>query len=187
MIKRIFDFLLACLLGLLLIVPMILVALAVKLSSKGPIIFWSQRVGKNNQLFWMPKFRTMRIDTPNVATHLLSGANQYLTPIGGYLRKSSLDELPQLWSVIVGEMSFVGPRPALFNQVDLIDMRSALGVECLIPGITGWAQINGRDELDLTDKVRFDHEYLLKQSLRLDIQILWMTGVKVFRREGVSH
>ena len=118
MIKRIFDFLLACLLGLLLIVPMILIALAVKLSSKGPIIFWSQRVGKNNQLFWMPKFRTMRIDTPNVATHLLSGANQYLTPIGGYLRKSSLDELPQLWSVIVGKMSFVGPRPALFNQVD---------------------------------------------------------------------
>ena len=151
MIKRIFDFVLASVLGVLLIVPMLLVALAVKLSSKGPVIFWSERVGKNNVLFWMPKFRTMRIETPNVATHLLNDANNYLTPIGGFLRKSSLDELPQLWSVIVGKMSFVGPRPALFNQTDLIDMRVAVGVECLIPGITGWAQVNGRDELDLEE------------------------------------
>lgn len=187
MIKRIFDFVLAGVLGVLLIVPMLLVALAVKLSSKGPVIFWSERVGKNNVLFWMPKFRTMRIETPNVATHLLNDANNYLTPIGGFLRKSSLDELPQLWSVIVGKMSFVGPRPALFNQTDLIDMRVAVGVERLIPGITGWAQVNGRDELDLEEKVRFDHEYLLNQSLRLDIQVLWMTGIKVFKREGISH
>lgn len=187
MIKRIFDFVLAGVLGVLLIVPMLLAALAVKLSSKGPVIFWSERVGKNNVLFWMPKFRTMRIETPNVATHLLNDANNYLTPIGGFLRKSSLDELPQLWSVIVGKMSFVGPRPALFNQTDLIDMRVAVGVERLIPGITGWAQVNGRDDLDLEEKVRFDHEYLLNQSLRLDIQILWMTGIKVFKREGVSH
>ncbi|NQW57976.1 MAG: sugar transferase [Polynucleobacter sp.] len=159
----------------------------VKLTSKGPVIFWSERIGKNNELFWMPKFRTMQIDTPNVATHLLNDASYYLIPIGAFLRKSSLDELPQLWSVIVGKMSFVGPRPALFNQIDLIDMRTAFGVEHLVPGITGWAQVNGRDELDLAEKVRFDHEYLLKQSLGLDIKILWMTGIKVFKREGVSH
>ena len=186
-IKRIFDFFLASALGILFLIPMALIALAVKLSSKGPVIFWSERVGKNNQLFWMPKFRTMRIDTPNVATHLLTSANQYLTPIGGFLRKSSLDELPQLWSVLVGKMSFVGPRPALFNQTDLIEMRTAVGVQQLIPGITGWAQVNGRDELDLATKVQFDQQYLLKRSMGLDIQILWMTGVKVFRREGVSH
>ena len=166
---------------------MLLLAIVVKITSKGPIIFWSQRVGRNNQLFWMPKFRTMLIDTPNVATHLLVGANQYLTPVGSFLRKSSLDELPQLWSVIRGDMSFVGPRPALFNQVDLIDMRTTVGVHCLTPGITGWAQINGRDELALSKKVDFDLEYLQRQNLAFDIQILWLTGLKVFRREGVSH
>lgn len=185
--KRIFDFLLAVLLALLLLPLMLLVALAVKLTSTGPIIFWSQRVGKNNQLFWMPKFRTMLTETPNVATHLLVGANHYLTPIGSFLRKSSLDELPQLWSVICGEMSFVGPRPALFNQTDLIEMRTAVGVHSLTPGITGWAQINGRDELALSEKVGFDQEYLQKQDLVFDIQILWLTGLKVFKREGVSH
>jgi O-antigen biosynthesis protein WbqP len=187
LIKRIFDFLLAALLTMLFLPLMLLLALAVKLTSKGPIIFWSQRVGKNNNLFWMPKFRTMLIETPNVATHLLAGANQYLTPIGSFLRKSSLDELPQLWSVICGEMSFVGPRPALFNQTDLIDMRTAVGVHSLTPGITGWAQINGRDELGLAEKVGFDQEYLQNQDLVFDIQILWLTGLKVFKREGVSH
>jgi O-antigen biosynthesis protein WbqP len=166
---------------------MLLVAMLVKITSKGPIIFWSQRVGKNNQPFWMPKFRTMLIETPNVATHLLVGANQYLTPVGSFLRKSSLDELPQLWSVIRGDMSFVGPRPALFNQMDLNDLRTSMGVHVLTPGITGWAQVNGRDELGLVEKVRFDQDYLEKQTLVFDIQILWLTGVKVFRREGVSH
>ena len=187
MIKRIFDFCLASILGILFLLPMLFIALAIKLSSPGPVIFWSQRVGKNNQLFWMPKFRTMRTDTPNVATHLLTSANQYLTPIGGFLRKSSLDELPQLWSVLIGKMSFVGPRPALFNQLDLIEMRTTAGIERLTPGITGWAQVNGRDELDLATKVQFDEQYLLRQSMGLDIRILWMTGVKVFKREGVSH
>lgn len=185
--KRTFDFLLVALLTVLLLPLMLLVALSVKLTSTGPIIFWSQRVGKNNKLFWMPKFRTMLTETPNVATHLLVGANQYLTPVGSFLRKSSLDELPQLWSVICGEMSFVGPRPALFNQTDLIEMRTAVGVHCLTPGITGWAQINGRDELALSEKVGFDQEYLQKQDLAFDIQILWLTGLKVFKREGVSH
>jgi len=185
--KRIFDFLLAALLAILLLPLMLLVVLTVKLTSTGPIIFWSQRVGKNNKLFWMPKFRTMLTETPNVATHLLVGANHYLTPVGSFLRKSSLDELPQLWSVICGEMSFVGPRPALFNQTDLIEMRTAVGIHCLTPGITGWAQINGRDELALSEKVGFDREYLQKQDLMFDIQILWLTGLKVFKREGVSH
>lgn len=187
MIKRIFDFFLAALLSIIFLPLMLLVAIAVKITSKGPIIFWSQRVGKNNQLFWMPKFRTMLIETPNVATHLLVGANQYLTPVGSFLRKSSLDELPQLWSVIRGDMSFVGPRPALFNQTDLINMRTAVGVHSLTPGITGWAQINGRDELVLSEKVDFDREYLQKRALAFDIRILWLTGLKVFRREGVSH
>ncbi len=187
MVKKIFDSILAVLLAVLFLPLMLLIALVVKITSAGPIIFWSQRVGKNNQLFWMPKFRTMLTQTPNVATHLLVGANQYLTPVGSFLRKSSLDELPQIWSVICGEMSFVGPRPALFNQTDLIDIRTAVGIHSLTPGITGWAQINGRDELDLSEKVRFDLEYLQKHDLAFDIQILWLTGVKVFRREGVSH
>jgi O-antigen biosynthesis protein WbqP len=187
LIKRVFDFFLALLLSVIFLPLMLLVAIGVKLTSKGPIIFWSQRVGKGNQLFWMPKFRTMLIETPNVATHLLVGANQYLTPVGSFLRKSSLDELPQLWSVMRGDMSFVGPRPALFNQMDLNDLRTSVGVHVLTPGITGWAQVNGRDELGLVEKVRFDQDYLEKQTLVFDIQILWLTGVKVFRREGVSH
>ena len=187
MIKRVFDFFLALLLSVIFLPLMLLVAMAVKLTSKGPIIFWSQRVGRNNQLFWMPKFRTMLIETPNVATHLLVGANQYLTPVGSFLRKSSLDELPQLWSVIRGDMSFVGPRPALFNQMDLNNLRTSMGVHLLTPGITGWAQVNGRDELGLSEKVNFDQEYLQKQSLAFDFWILWLTGLKVCRREGVSH
>ena len=187
MIKRVFDFFLAMLLLVIFLPLMLLVAIVVKFTSKGPIIFWSQRAGKNNQLFWMPKFRTMLIETPNVATHLLVGANQYLTPVGSFLRKSSLDELPQLWSVICGDMSLVGPRPALFNQADLIELRTAVGAHSLIPGITGLAQINGRDELALSEKVSFDQEYLQRQSLAFDIHILWLTLLKVFRREGISH
>jgi O-antigen biosynthesis protein WbqP len=187
LIKRVFDFFLAMLLLVIFLPPMLLVAIVVKFTSKGPIIFWSQRVGKNNHLFWMPKFRTMLIETPNVATHLLVEANQYLTPVGSFLRKSSLDELPQLWSVVCGDMSFVGPRPALFNQADLIELRTAVGAHSLTPGITGWAQINGRDELALSEKVSFDQEYLQRQSLAFDIHILWLTLLKVFRREGISH
>jgi O-antigen biosynthesis protein WbqP len=187
LIKRVFDLFLAVLLIILFLPPMLLVALAIKFTSSGPIIFWSQRVGKNNQLFWMPKFRTMLVVTPNVATHLLVDANRYLTPVGSFLRKSSLDELPQLWSVIRGDMSFVGPRPALFNQIDLNDLRTSMGVHKLTPGITGWAQINGRDELEIVDKVRYDREYLDKQGLLFDIWVLWLTAIKVFRREGIFH
>ena len=166
---------------------MLIVAIIVKLTSSGPIVFWSDRVGQYNRIFRMPKFRTMQVNTPNVATHLLVGAGSYLTPVGGFLRKSSLDELPQLWSVFVGDMSFVGPRPALYNQEDLIAMRTERGVEVLVPGITGWAQVNGRDELDLTEKVNLDTQYLQKQSTGFDFYILFLTVLKVFRREGVSH
>ena len=185
--KRIVDLFLVLVSLAIFFLPMLLVALYVRLTSKGPIIFWSDRVGRGNHLFKMPKFRTMMVDTPNVATHLLGSADQYLTPIGGFLRKSSLDELPQLWSVLVGDMSFVGPRPALYNQFDLIEMRTQLGVEALLPGITGWAQVNGRDELGLQDKVNLDCEYLHRQSFCFDQYILFLTVLKVFRREGISH
>ena len=187
MIKRVMDL---CLLVIALIffaVPILLVALIVRLSSPGPVVFWSDRVGRYNQIFKMPKFRTMRVGTPNVATHLLQGADNYLTPVGSFLRKSSLDELPQLWSVLVGDMSFVGPRPALYNQGDLIAMRTDMGVEILLPGITGWAQVNGRDELDLRGKVELDAQYLHKRSTLFDLYILFLTVIKVFKREGVSH
>ena len=157
------------------------------LTSKGPIIYWSNRVGKDNAIFRMPKFRTMRIDTPAVATHLLNDPDRYLTPVGKFLRKSSLDELPQLWSVLKGDMSFVGPRPALFNQDDLIALRTVKGVHRLIPGITGWAQINGRDDLPIPVKVKFDVHYLENRSLIFDIKILFLTLLKVLRREGVTH
>jgi len=160
---------------------------AVRLTSPGPALYWSDRVGRANQIFRMPKFRSMRVGTPAVATHLLTNAISHLTPIGGFLRKSSLDELPQLWSILVGDMSFVGPRPALFNQHDLIELRTAQGVHELIPGLTGWAQVNGRDELPIPDKVALDAEYLRRQSLGFDLRILWMTFVKVLRRDGVSH
>ena len=185
--KRGLDLILGGLAIVILFIPMLLVAIAVRLTSPGPILFWSMRVGKNNAIFMMPKFRTMQIDTPNVATHLLTGAQNYLTPIGGFLRRSSLDELPQLWSVLIGQMSFFGPRPALYNQNDLIAMRYAKGLQVLVPGITGWAQVNGRDELDLEQKVQLDYEYLQRRSTPFDCYILFLTGKKVLGRDGVSH
>ncbi|MEI2622715.1 MAG: sugar transferase [Giesbergeria sp.] len=185
--KRFFDLCLALVAGIVLLLPMFMVALAIKLTSRGPILYWSDRVGKNNTIFKMPKFRTMRVDTPVVATHLLINPGNYLTPIGNALRKSSLDELPQLLNIIIGDMSFVGPRPALFNQDELIAMRTQKGVQELLPGLTGWAQVNGRDELPIPQKVQLDAEYKVRQSLWFDMRILWLTFVKVLRREGVSH
>ena len=186
-VKRIFDLILAVLAAVVLALPVLLVALAVRLTSSGPALYWSDRVGRHNRIFRMPKFRSMRIGTPAVATHLLKDPNAYLTPIGSFLRKSSLDELPQLWSILVGDMSFVGPRPALFNQDDLIALRTEQGVHELVPGLTGWAQINGRDELPIPEKVKLDVEYLRRQSLWFDIRILWLTFLKVVQRDGVSH
>lgn len=186
-VKRLFDLVLASVAGLVLAVPMLLVFIAVRLTSPGPALYWSDRVGRNNKIFKMPKFRSMRVGTPAVATHLLADARSHLTPIGSFLRKSSLDELPQLWSIVVGDMSFVGPRPALYNQHDLIVLRTQHGVHALVPGLTGWAQVNGRDELPIPDKVKLDAEYLHKQSLSFDIHILWLTLLKVLNRDGVSH
>jgi O-antigen biosynthesis protein WbqP len=168
-------------------IPILLIALLVKMTSRGPVLYWSNRVGRNNRLFRMPKFRSMRIDTPEVATHMLENPRIYLTPIGSFLRKTSLDELPQLWSIVKGDLSLVGPRPALFNQCDLIDLRTQAGVQKLMPGLTGWAQINGRDELPISRKVELDAEYLHKQSLFLDLKILCMTALKVIQSDGVSH
>lgn len=185
--KRFFDLGLGLCATVVLAVPFAVVALLVRLTSPGPALYWSDRVGRGNRLFRMPKFRSMRVGTPALATHLLTDPNAYLTPIGSFLRKSSLDELPQLWSIILGDMSFVGPRPALFNQQDLIALRTRHGVHELIPGLTGWAQINGRDELPIPDKVKLDAEYLERQSLAFDVQILWLTFVKVIRRDGISH
>ena len=185
--KRVFDIFLGCLAALILCVPVSLVAMAVRLTSKGSALYWSDRVGRNNVIFKMPKFRSMRVGTPAVATHLLADARSHLTPIGSFLRKSSLDELPQLWSILAGDMSFVGPRPALFNQQDLIDLRTEQGVHALVPGLTGWAQINGRDDLPISQKVAFDAEYLQLQGLWFDLKILWLTFLKVLRRDGVSH
>lgn len=185
--KRFFDLLLALGATLVLLLPILLVALAVKLTSPGPVLYWSDRVGRHNRIFRMPKFRSMRTGTPAVATHLLDNPGAYLTPIGSFLRRSSLDELPQLWSILAGDMSFVGPRPALFNQDDLIALRTAQGVHELVPGLTGWAQINGRDELPIPEKVRLDAEYLRRRSLGFDLHILWLTFIKVLRRDGVSH
>lgn len=185
--KRLFDLVLALCAAVVLALPVTVVAVAVRLTSKGPALYWSDRVGRGNQIFKMPKFRSMRIGTPAVATHLLQDPKVYLTPIGSFLRKSSLDELPQLWSILVGDMSFVGPRPALFNQQDLIALRTQHGVHELVPGLTGWAQVNGRDELPIPEKVKLDVAYLQQQSLWLDVRILWMTFVKVLRRDGVSH
>ncbi|MBY0345356.1 MAG: sugar transferase [Neisseriaceae bacterium] len=185
--KKIFDFVLAVLALVVLIVPIALVALAVKLTSKGPAVYWSDRVGRHNLIFKMPKFRTMRVDTPAVATHLLDNPAQYLTPIGSFLRKSSLDELPQLWSILTGKMSFVGPRPALYNQSDLIALRTEHGVDKILPGLTGWAQVNGRDELPIPDKVALDVVYLNRQSFWFDCKILVLTFLKVVWRDGVTH
>lgn len=187
MMKRMLDLGLALIALILLMVPIIVVAILVRLTSKGPTIYWSDRVGRDNRIFKMPKFRTMRIDTPAVATHLLSNPAQYLTPIGAFLRKSSLDELPQLWSILKGDMSFVGPRPALFNQDDLIALRTKYGVDKLLPGLTGWAQINGRDELPIPDKVKLDVEYLQHRSFALDVKIIALTFLKVVRRDGITH
>jgi len=167
--------------------PFVIIFLVVKFSSRGPGLYWSERVGMNNVFFKMPKFRSMQVGTPAVATHLLCDSSHYLTPVGSFLRKSSLDELPQLWSILVGDMSFVGPRPALFNQDDLIRLRTQYGVEKLVPGLTGWAQVNGRDELSIPVKVKYEVEYLQKQSFWFDIKILGLTFLKVIRRAGVSH
>jgi len=185
--KKKFDVTLGFLLLLLLAIPMLLIAVVVRFTSRGSSLYWSDRVGKNNKIFKMPKFRSMLIDTPSVATHLLDNPDSYLSPIGGFLRRSSLDELPQLFSVLKGDMSFVGPRPALFNQDDLITLRAEKGVDKLLPGITGWAQVNGRDELSIPDKVALDVEYLNRQSFWFDLKILWMTFLKVVKRDGVSH
>ncbi len=185
--KRCFDFLLSSLALLCLFWVLLATGLLVKLTSKGKVLYCSQRVGRNNHLFTMPKFRSMRTDTPVVATHLLTSPDAFLTPVGRFLRSSSLDELPQLWSIWVGDMSFVGPRPALFNQDDLIELRTRAGVHVLTPGLTGWAQVNGRDELPISEKVALDKLYLEKQSLWFDLKILLLTFVKVARRDGVSH
>lgn len=167
--------------------PLFLIFIAVRLSSKGPALYWSDRIGRNNCIFSMPKFRSMRTDTPAVATHLLADPQTYLTPIGSFLRKSSLDELPQLWSILKGDMSFVGPRPALYNQDDLIALRTEAGVHRLQPGLTGWAQVNGRDDIPIPEKVKLDVEYMQRQSFWFDIYILWITALKVINRDGVSH
>lgn len=187
MIKRLFDLLLGLFVLIILSVPIALLAIVVRLTSPGPALYWSDRVGRNNLFFKMPKFRSMRLDTPAVATHLLNDPGAYLTPIGGFLRKSSLDELPQLWSILKGDMSFVGPRPALFNQDDLVALRTQSGVDCMVPGLTGWAQINGRDELPIPEKVALDTEYMKRRSFWFDLYILWMTFLKVVHRDGVSH
>jgi O-antigen biosynthesis protein WbqP len=185
--KRLFDLVLAAILTILFAMPLIVVALAVRLTSSGPVLYWSDRVGRDNKIFKMPKFRSMRADTPAVATHLLGNPHSFLTPIGSFLRRSSLDELPQIWSVLVGDMSFVGPRPALYNQDDLIALRTELQVHTLLPGLTGWAQVNGRDELPIPVKVDLDVEYMQKQSFFFDMYILYLTFIKVLGRDGVSH
>lgn len=187
MMKRVFDCSLALLALLCLILPLLGLAIIIRLTSVGPILYWSDRIGKNNVIFSMPKFRTMQINTPALATHLLANPDQYLTSIGGFLRRTSLDELPQLWSIIKGDMGFVGPRPALFNQDDLVALRTQHGVQHLIPGLTGWAQVNGRDDLPIPEKVALDAEYLEKRSFRFDTYILWLTIIKVFQGDGVAH
>ena len=185
--KRFFDLGLALWALLFLVLPLLLVAVVVRCTSTGPILYWSDRVGRYNIIFKMPKFRTMRVDTPAVATHLLANPDMFLTPVGSFLRKSSLDELPQLWSIIKGDMSFVGPRPALFNQDDLVALRTHYGVDQLLPGLTGWAQVNGRDELPIPDKVKLDVDYLKQHSFGLDLKIIFLTFLKVLRRDGVTH
>ena len=187
MIKRALDILVALLASLGLLIPIVLVAMAVKLTSPGPVLYWSDRVGRHNRIFRMPKFRSMRVDTPVVATHLLASPESWLTPIGSFLRRTSLDELPQLWSILAGHMSIVGPRPALHNQHDLIALRTQHGVDALRPGLTGWAQINGRDELPIPQKVALDTWYLEHRSLALDLRIILLTAIKVARKEGVAH
>jgi len=186
-VKRIFDLIVTVLAVFILLFPIILISILVKLTSKGPALYWSDRIGMNNFIFRMPKFRSMKVDTPAVATHLLPDPKSVLTPIGHFLRRTSLDELPQMWCILKGDMSLVGPRPALFNQDDLISLRTEQGVHKLIPGLTGWAQINGRDELPIPEKVALDAEYLLKRSFIFDLKVLWFTFLKVLKRDGVSH
>lgn len=185
--KRFFDLVLVFFVIILFLIPFISLCIAVRLSSKGPALYWSDRVGLDNKIFKMPKFRTMRIETPNVATHLLDNPQFFYTPIGSFLRKNSLDEIPQLWSILLGHMSFVGPRPALFNQYDLIHLRSKAGVNSLLPGLTGWAQVNGRDYLSIMQKVNLDVEYLNRKTFRFDLYILWVTFLKVIGQDGISH
>ncbi len=185
--KRFLDCCLVLILLLVFFMPITLIAILVKLTSKGPALYWSDRVGRDNKIFSMPKFRSMRINTPALATHLLQDPDSYLTPIGGFLRKTSLDELPQLWSILKGDMSFVGPRPALYNQDDLVALRTKHGVHKLVPGLTGWAQVNGRDELPIPVKVKFDIEYMEKRSFIFDLGIMWFTFIKVIQSDGVSH
>jgi O-antigen biosynthesis protein WbqP len=185
--KRMFDLALALATAAVLALPILFLAILVRLTSPGPALYWSDRVGAHNRIFRMPKFRTMRIGTPAVATHLLTDPAAWLTPIGGFLRRTSLDELPQLWSILKGDMSFVGPRPALFNQDDLVALRTQRGVDRLVPGLTGWAQVNGRDDLPIPVKVEFDAEYLRRQSFGFDLKILWLTALKVVQGDGVSH
>ncbi len=185
--KRTFDIVFSVVSLLIFFLPIILIAASIRLTSEGPVIYWSDRVGRNNGIFRMPKFRTMRVDTPTVASHLIADPEAYVTPLGRFLRKTSLDELPQLWSILVGSMSIVGPRPALFNQDDLIGLRSAAGVDKLAPGLTGWAQINGRDELPIPEKVELDVEYMHRRSFLFDLKIIYLTIINVLRRQGVSH
>jgi O-antigen biosynthesis protein WbqP len=185
--KRIFDLVFSLNFIVLLFIPILLISIVVRLTSSGPVLYWSDRVGRNNVIFRMPKFRSMQMGAPVVATHLMSDAEKFLTPIGGFLRRYSLDELPQLFSILIGDMSFVGPRPALFNQEDLIALRKEKGVDKLLPGVTGWAQVNGRDKLSIPEKLNLDVEYLNQQSFWFDLKILWMTLLKVIRRDNVSH
>lgn len=187
MMKRVLDIAFAAVAALIFALPMLVVAVLVRATSAGPALYWSDRVGRNNTLFSMPKFRTMRVGTPDVATHLMAQPQAYLTPIGSFLRKTSLDELPQLWSILKGDMSLVGPRPALHNQDDLVALRTAAGVQVLTPGLTGWAQVNGRDELPIPEKVKLDAEYLARRSLAFDLYIVWLTLIRVVRSEAVSH
>ncbi len=187
MLKRGFDLVLALFAGLILLLPLLIVAIMVRITSKGPALYWSDRVGKKNKTFKMPKFRSMRVGTPTVATHLLANPDAALTPIGSFIRKTSLDEIPQLWSILKGDMSFVGPRPALFNQEDLIELRTSYGVDGLTPGLTGWAQVNGRDTISIPDKVALDCEYLRRQSIGFDLYILWLTFLRVLGQDNVSH
>jgi O-antigen biosynthesis protein WbqP len=186
-LKRVFDLVFSIFSLVIFCLPIVVIALSICMTSKGPILYWSNRIGRKNKTFKMPKFRSMRIDTPAVATHLLSNPDQWLTPIGSFLRRTSLDELPQLWSILKGDMSFVGPRPALFNQDDLIKLRTEKGVHEVLPGLTGWAQINGRDEIPIPQKVQLDVEYVHRQSFFFDVKILWMTALKVVAKDGISH
>ena len=185
--KRIFDLLIALFFGTILVLPILFLSCAVLVTSRGPVIYWSDRVGKLNKIFKMPKFRTMKIGAPLVATHLLNNPQQWLTPIGGFVRKTSLDELPQIWCILRGEMSFVGPRPALFNQINLITLRTELGLDVMVPGLTGLAQINGRDELSIEEKVKYDQQYYLNKSFLLDVKILLTTIKRVVSSNGVTH